>query len=97
MDTLDSIVKDLQLSEIRLIKMDVEGYEPEVLSGSNKTLRCFGSIVCFEVIDSYHKSSCRAMEYLQIAGYRMNYTFGGMEGLTGVRNIVALDRSANSD
>lgn len=38
-EALDAVTEELGLSEIRLLKIEAEGYEPEVLSGATETLR----------------------------------------------------------
>lgn len=46
--TLDAIVADHALSRIDLIKLDVDGYEVEVLRGARETLARFAPTIVFE-------------------------------------------------
>jgi len=48
-DTLDNICS--QLSCLKLIKIDVEGHEPEVLRGARATISKHRPWVCFEILD----------------------------------------------
>jgi hypothetical protein len=48
---LDTIAKDLMLARISVIKIDVEGYERDVLAGAVKILSRDRPIVFFEFAD----------------------------------------------
>jgi len=50
-DTLDNIL--MKVPKIDFIKIDVEGFELEVLSGSQKTISTHRPIVYFELLQSY--------------------------------------------
>jgi len=50
---LDEYLKTEQIGRVGLIKIDVEGYECEVLSGAQKTIVKHSPVVICEVIDSY--------------------------------------------
>jgi FkbM family methyltransferase len=54
----DSVVKDLELSDIDLIKIDVEGFEKEVLVGLQETIRDQQPIIDFEYNQQTRKK-CR--------------------------------------
>jgi hypothetical protein len=41
-------IDDLELSALDFIKIDVEGFELQVLQGAERTLQCFRPIVLFE-------------------------------------------------
>lgn len=62
-----------QHSCVSLIKIDVEGYECEVLKGLSKTLMSSNALVAFEAnsINSYIRTS----EYLRSCGYTKFVTF----------------------
>ena len=51
--TGDQVLPDLDLEEIALMKIDVEGAELEVIQGFEKTLQCFLPIIHFEVLNHY--------------------------------------------
>ena len=48
--TFDSLADELDLGELALIKIDVEGFEPEVVHGMSKTLRAQRVPVIFEAL-----------------------------------------------
>lgn len=46
--TGDSVVADRKIADVRYIKVDVEGFEPEVLEGLRQTIAGFQPVVTFE-------------------------------------------------
>jgi len=63
----DDAVAELGLSRIDLVKIDVEGMEPEVLSGLSKTIATFRPIIAFEY--SGHKHANWALIQEALSGY----------------------------
>ena len=77
MATLDSIVTKLKLDNIALIKIDVQGYEQNVLQGARNTLRKFRPVVIVEEhYDNYETQPNRAVGWLV---YRMGGYFIGRD------------------
>ena len=48
LETLDAIVRDACLTKVDFVKIDVEGYEQDVLMGASKTLSLFTPLVFLE-------------------------------------------------
>lgn len=57
-ETLDSIVKDKKIKDIKLIKIDVEGAESLVLKGAKKTLKKFHPKIIFEAWSNNYLEKC---------------------------------------
>lgn len=49
--TLDSVVAELKIRSISAIKIDVEGYEYNILKGASETLKAFKPILLIEIDD----------------------------------------------
>jgi hypothetical protein len=47
--TLDAAVRDLQISHVDFLKIDVEGAEPLVLRGATQTIERFKTAILFEI------------------------------------------------
>jgi len=60
MRTIDDICQELSLIDVRLVKIDVEGFEPHVLRGMTRLLRRQRPIVVFEAWTDELLSACRA-------------------------------------
>jgi FkbM family methyltransferase len=52
--TIDSFVKENNLSHVDFIKMDTEGYEPNILNGAKETIRRFSPTIA---MSAYHHPS----------------------------------------
>lgn len=72
---LDTIVKDLQLTQINLIKMDIEGYELEALYGSLKTIQKFKPLLFVEVnapfLEMQKTNPWELMAFIEKQAYRV--------------------------
>jgi FkbM family methyltransferase len=73
--TLDSWVASIQLKQIDLIKVDVEGHEPQVFRGGTQSLASFKPLILFEVsasaLQRNGSSVGAAYEALTNIGYEM--------------------------
>lgn len=96
MITLDS----LNLSNISLIKMDVESYELNVLKGARKTLRKNNPVIVFEILGGVDLDHCNVEQqavydeiigFLEKIGYRVQRIFGN-DFLALPGNHPTLDR-----
>lgn len=72
--TLDSIVEEAGLARVDFIKMDVDGYECQVLEGMGRTLREFRPLMLMEFspygLAEKGGSLARMVGLLRAAGYR---------------------------
>lgn len=71
--TLDNVLKELSISKVDWIKIDVEGAEPMVLEGSQETLALNKNLkIILEVIPNNEKAILSILK-------RMNYTVRNLE------------------
>ena len=52
--SLDEWIKDNPLENVDFIKVDVEGYELEVLKGSENTIKSFKPVIFIEIAKNFH-------------------------------------------
>jgi FkbM family methyltransferase len=57
---IDSLCEELSLDDVRLVKIDVEGFEPQVLRGMTRLLQGDRPTVVFEAWTPEALSACRA-------------------------------------
>jgi FkbM family methyltransferase len=94
-DTIDNQVETLGLSRLDLIKIDVEGFEMEVLSGGGKALVRFRPMVflefnSFTLMAFGDKNPRRFLEHLfNIFGHVFRFTDGGMLEMTSATDRLA--------
>ena len=78
--TLDSWVKEKTLTKIDFIKIDVEGFEFEVLSGMTQVLKNLGPILFIEVDDDNLKtqgsSAAELLDFIKKFGYTIEDSTG---------------------
>lgn len=68
--TVDSVVEELELMSLRLMKIDAENAEYDVLQGALSTLRRLRPAIIIETGDSAVSSSRRVVDTLLAEGYR---------------------------
>ncbi len=91
--TLDSLAEELSLRRVDFIKIDVEGYEPEVLLGAPRVLAELTPTV---VAAAYHLPEHRSLlpEFLSQLGYRTRIVGAG----TGLeRHCLAVPETQPAD
>ena len=67
LSTLDKLVEDLALPSVDLIKIDVDGFESQVLSGGAKTLSSLRPILLVELCSYVHQENGSSFEtFLEI-------------------------------
>lgn len=81
-DTLDNLVAKAALDRIALLKIDVEGYEPQVLRGASNTLVEHCPVVLYEALSN--ESARASAELLRAAGYNHFVTFSRPLTLAGM-------------
>jgi len=104
--TLDGFVESKQLARVDLIKMDVEGYEFEVLRGGIGSLRRFRPMLVFELDDSllakFGAAPRDVLSQLEDLDYRLTNVADGLPvtsnmSLEGIHvDVVATPRGKNS-
>lgn len=72
---IDDWIENNNITQVNLIKIDVEGFEMEVLKGAEKTLRTFKPLLFIELDNNnlkLHNSSAKELvEYLMLLGYKI--------------------------
>ena len=68
--TLDGLCKRYQLTELLLVKIDVEGFEVQVLRGMASAMKQLRPLIIFEALDEVALRACT--ELLRPAGYTVS-------------------------
>ena len=98
--TLDGIVRDLALAQINMVKIDVEGFEYQVLSGAQAMLRDHRPMILLEWHSDFfagRMDDAHALHHMLTVqfGYRLNVI--GSEGAIGPVDFDALMDMGHSD
>jgi FkbM family methyltransferase len=84
-DTLDSVVKERDISNVSFVKIDVEGHEAQVLAGGENFFKKEKPIIALEAIFlKFPEEAKEVMSTLETLGYRNFYTFAYASKLTRV-------------
>lgn len=86
--TLDTLVDEQGIQRIDLIKIDVEGFEPNVLFGAKRTIQKWKPSMIVEILDESHAA---AIEELLIND---NYHYFDLDEKTGPKRIESLQKSS---
>jgi FkbM family methyltransferase len=60
MRSIDSLCEELILNDVRFVKIDVDGFEPQVLRGMARLLRRDRPVIVFEALSAEALSACSA-------------------------------------
>lgn len=73
--TLDAMVEEANLARLDFVKIDVEGYEPAVLAGAERTIRRFRPAMLIEIedrhLDKFGADSATVVKMMTEHGYTM--------------------------
>lgn len=89
--TLDEFVSEKHLSRIDFIKIDVEGFEVQVIEGGLKTLEKFRPILVFEYSLENIRTQNGHIEGVLKKLLEMNYEIRSKEGIQDLETILKLD------
>lgn len=74
-DTLDNIIQSLQIKNVHLIKIDIEGFEFEALKGATETIRKHKPVLYIEIDDDNLKdqgsSAKEVIGFIQTFNYKI--------------------------
>ncbi|WP_293335749.1 FkbM family methyltransferase [Microcoleus sp. CAWBG58] len=102
--TLDSLIERENLTTVDFIKIDAEGHELSVLTGSDKILSEFSPAILYENTDAGQRSNLAAADYLRGRGYQLFIyqpylqkllPVDSAEDLQGNLNVIALPSDLN--
>ncbi|MBW4520925.1 MAG: FkbM family methyltransferase [Scytolyngbya sp. HA4215-MV1] len=100
--SLDSLMEQENLSKVDFLKIDAEGHEVAVLSGSERILKEFMPIILYENIAGTQGANRPVAEFLQARGYQLFYyqpylkkliPIDSVETLSNKLNIIAMPHS----
>jgi FkbM family methyltransferase len=95
--TLDDEAKSLNLARLDMLKIDVEGWETQVLMGARGTLARFRPILIIEVLQLALKDSGSSVEALEYWLHEFGYVFFRIDNCTGERVRVNTLKDCNQE
>ena len=105
--TLDEFAAERGLERVGLLKIDVEGYEPEVIRGADRLLRERRiELVLFEFSPAFYRQRgidpCAPVDALEERGYHVRHVNGDEVDRTGLErgrqtDLIAEPRAAKLD
>lgn len=78
-----------KLDRLDFLKIDVEGFEDEVLAGATGLLRRFKPVIYIELCKQYFNSSRKAIEILHDLGYTIEHESEFAKAMNGT-DFIAL-------
>lgn len=79
--TFDNFIELNNINKVDFIKIDVEGFESNVLAGAEKTIRRFKPLMFIEVVDSYLKRNNSGASKLVLNVINLGYKIFDAESL----------------
>ncbi|MEQ8676826.1 MAG: FkbM family methyltransferase [Aggregatilineales bacterium] len=93
-NTLDNLMNEHQINQVKLIKMDIQGSEYSALRGAEELLKKFHPLIIFEYDESWKLANIKfddAVKYLENLGYILH----GIDEKDGA--IVPIDLSLHTE
>jgi FkbM family methyltransferase len=85
--TFDSYITDNNISKVDLVKIDVEGFEKNVLLGAVETIKRFKPVLFIEVVDSYLKKNGSSATDLIHTIISLGYTVSDADTLESLDQV----------
>ncbi|MBW4470905.1 MAG: FkbM family methyltransferase [Stenomitos rutilans HA7619-LM2] len=93
--TLDYLVEQAAITHVDFLKIDVEGHELQVLTGSEKILTEYMPTILYENIGFGEAANLDAAEFLQAKGYLLFYYVPYVQTLSRLETLSTLQNSLN--
>jgi FkbM family methyltransferase len=89
---LDQVVADMNLARVDFIKLDVDGFECQVLRGAAETLKRFHPVILMEIAPHVLKEQGESLESLVVLLTSHGYRFSHLSGAVLPTDVAALHR-----